>query len=84
MNHRVKLTREDGWQIIRVPRELELPGDEVTLHQDRGRLVVETSEVSAAAAGLLALLATLEPLRAEDRMPAIDDDELLPLDEIDL
>ena len=84
MNHRVKLTREDGWQIIRVPHELELPGDEVTVRRDNDRLVVEASGSAKKPAGLLALLATLEPLQPEDRMPGLNEDDLPALDEVEL
>jgi antitoxin VapB len=64
-------------QALRIPREFELPGTEAIVRREGFRLIVEPTERQ----GLLALLATLEPLD-EDFAPIEDpiptDDGLEP------
>lgn len=74
---RVRLFRNGRNQALRIPRDLELEGDEAILRKEGDRLVVEPVRKGR----LLALLATLEPL--EDELPDVDG-ELGPLDEPDL
>ena len=58
---RVRLFRNGRNQAVRIPRELELPGDEAIIRKDGDRLILEP----AAPHSLLAVLATLAPLDAE-------------------
>ncbi|MHB9100571.1 MAG: antitoxin [Sulfuricella sp.] len=74
----VRLFRNGSNQALRIPREFELPGDEVVIHKEGNRLIVEPVVKKR---DLLALLATLEQI--EDEFPNVDEG-LLPLDEIRL
>jgi antitoxin VapB len=73
----VRLFRNGRNQAVRIPREFELEGDEAILRKEGDRLIIEPVRKG----GLLALLATLEPL--EQTFPDIDDD-LAPLDDVEL
>jgi len=64
VGRRVRLFRNGRNQALRIPRDLELPGDEAVLRREGRRLVVEP----VARPSLLAVLATLESI-----------DETLPL-----
>jgi antitoxin VapB len=66
-HRRVRLFRNGRNQVVRIPVEFELPGDEVIIHRDGDRLVIDPVRKR----GLLALLKTMEPL-SED-FPEIDD-----------
>ena len=72
---RVKLFRIGRDQAVRIPRELELPGDEAVMRKDGDRLVIELKPRPS----LLALLASLEPI--EDEFPPIEE---LPYDDVNL
>lgn len=74
---RVRLFRNGRNQALRIPRDLELPGDEAILRQEGERLIVEP----VLKQGILAVLATLEPVA---EMIADPDEGLLPLDDIQL
>ena len=76
--HRARLFRNGGNQTVHIPREFELPGDEVLLYKDGDRLIVEPVKKQTR---LLELLATLKPI--EDDFPDVDEG-LLPLDDIRL
>lgn len=66
----VRLFKHGRSQVVRIPRELELPGHKAILRRDEGgRLIVEPLPRSR----LLDLLASWEPLREEDQMPVIQD-----------
>jgi antitoxin VapB len=73
-----RLFRNGSNQALRIPREFELPGNEVILYRDGARLIVEPVLKER---NLLALLATLKPVDAE--FPGGDAD-LPPLDDITL
>ncbi len=64
---RVRLFRNGRNQAVRIPRELELPGDEAIIRKDGDRLILEP----AAPTSLLAVLATLPPLDVD--FPRVDD-----------
>ena len=64
----VRLFRNGRNQALRIPREMELEGNEATIHQEGYRLIVEPIHQPNK---LLGLLATLEPL--DEDFPAIDD-----------
>jgi len=63
----VKLFRNGRNQAIRIPRDLELPGDTVRLRKEGDQLILEPIAPSS----LLALLDTLEPI--EEHFPEISD-----------
>ncbi|WP_136661717.1 AbrB/MazE/SpoVT family DNA-binding domain-containing protein [Nitratireductor sp. XY-223] len=63
----VRLFRNNRNQAVRIPKDLELPGDEAILRKDGDRLILEP----ASTASLLGLLKTLKPLKED--MPDIDD-----------
>ena len=57
----VKLFRHGRNQAVRIPRELELPGEDVIIRKDGQRLIIE----SAPRRSLLTVLATLPTLDEE-------------------
>ena len=59
--------RNGSNQVLRIPREFELPGDAVVIHKEGNRLIVEPVVKKR---DLLALLATLEQI--EDEFPNVD------------
>jgi antitoxin VapB len=63
----VRLFRNGRNQAVRIPVEFELPGDEAIMHRDGEKLVI----VPLRKRGLLALLATMQPL--DEDFPEIDD-----------
>jgi antitoxin VapB len=62
---------------LRIPRDLELPGNEAVLRREGDRLIVEPVRRRS----LLELAASWEPL--DEEFPDVDED-LPPLDEVDL
>jgi antitoxin VapB len=72
----VRLFRNGSNQAIRIPRELELPGNQAILRREGNRLIVEPMPRPS----LLELVSTWEPLAEE--FPEIDD--LEPLTDVDL
>lgn len=75
---RAALFRNGRNQAVRIPKAFELPGDEVWVHREGNRLIIEPIP---ARKGLLATLAELEPL--DEELPDVD--EGLPgLDDVDL
>ena len=71
---RVRLFRNGRNQAVRIPREMELPGEEAVIYQQDGRLIIEP----ASRPSLLAYLATLEPL--EEAFPDVPDAPPEPVD----
>jgi antitoxin VapB len=55
---RVRLFRNGGYQVVRIPPEFELPGDEAIIHREGDRLTIEPLRKR----GLIALLETMKPL----------------------
>jgi antitoxin VapB len=72
----VRLLRNGRYQVLQIPRDLELPGNEALLRKEGNRLVIEPVRRPS----LLELLASWEPLN--EGLPDIE--ELEPLDEVDL
>jgi antitoxin VapB len=64
---KVALFRNGRNQAVRIPRELELAGDQALLYRDGNRLIVEEIEPQPA---LLELLDSLKPI--EDASPDVD------------
>ncbi len=76
------LFRNGRSQAVRIPKEFEFEGDEVLITRDAGgKLILEPVKKKPT---LLEVLAMLEPLGPEDRFPDIDDNDLLPLDDVAL
>ena len=63
----VKLFRNGRHQMVRIPVELELPGDRAIMYRDGDRVVIEPARKR----GLVALLKTMKPF--EEGFPEIDD-----------
>jgi antitoxin VapB len=74
---RVSLFRNGRNQAIRIPRELELEGDEAVIRKVGDCLVIEPVRKGR----LLALLGDWDPI--DDEFPDVDSD-LEPLDEVPL
>ncbi len=66
-HRRVRLFRNGHNQMVRIPVEFELPGDEAIMHGDGDRLVLEPARKR----GLVALLKSMAPL--DEEIPVIDD-----------
>lgn len=75
---RASLFRNGRNQALRIPKAFELPGSEVLVHREGGRLIIEPVEEKK---GLLMVLAGFDPL--DEEFPDIDGDTL-PLDDIRL
>jgi antitoxin VapB len=73
----VRLFRNGRNQALRIPRELELEGDEAIMRKEGDRLIVEPLRKGR----LLALLAALDPL--DEPFPDPDQD-LLPVNDVDI
>lgn len=73
----VRLFRNGRNQALRIPREFELAGDEAIMRRDGDRLIIEP----VVKHGLLAVLATLKPLRETLADP---DKGLLPVEDVKL
>lgn len=65
---RASLFRNGANQAVRIPREFELPGKEVLIRAEDGRLILEPVKEGR---GLLALLATWKPI--DDEFPDVDE-----------
>lgn len=63
----VRLFRNGRNQALRIPRDLELPGEEAVLRQEGSRLIVEP----VTRPSLLKLLSLWDPL--EEEFPEIED-----------
>lgn len=75
---RASLFRNGRNQALRIPKAFELPGNEVLVHREGDRLIVEPVVKKK---GLLAVLAGLGPL--DEEFPDIDENTL-PLDDVRL
>jgi len=65
----VRIFKNGRNQAIRIPRELELPTSEATIHREGKRLVIEPVERTS----LLDVIATWEPLDVE--FPELTDEK---------
>ncbi|MBI4793267.1 MAG: AbrB/MazE/SpoVT family DNA-binding domain-containing protein [Deltaproteobacteria bacterium] len=63
----IRLFRNGTNQALRIPRDLELPGNEAVIRKEGDRLIVEAVKKPS----LLALLATLPPL--DEEFPDVED-----------
>lgn len=64
---RVRLFKNGRNQAVRIPRDMELPGNEAIIRRDGTRLVIEPAPPRS----LLAVLATLRPI--DETFPPIED-----------
>ena len=55
-----RLFRNGRNQAVRIPREFELAADEVLIHQEEGRLIIEPARRAPSLAEVLSNLETLE------------------------
>ena len=77
-----RLFRNGRSQAVRIPREMEFAGDEVRIVRgEEGKLILEPLMKKESLADVLS---RLKPLSPEDRFPALDDRDLLPLDDVEL
>ncbi len=63
----IRLFRNGTNQALRIPRDLELPGNEAVIRKEGDRLIVEAVKKPS----LLALLSTLQPL--DEEFPEMED-----------
>jgi antitoxin VapB len=75
VERRVKLFRNGRNQAVRIPREFELPGNDVIMRKEGARLVIEPAPRKS----LLEYLATLSPI--DEEFPEIPE---LELDDVNL
>lgn len=73
-----RLFRNGRNQAVRIPRELELPGEEVIIHKDGDRLILEPV---VRRSDLLETLAGWDPI--DDEFPPVDEG-LDPLDDVEV
>jgi antitoxin VapB len=71
---RVRVFKNGRNQAVRIPRDFALPGEDAIMRKEGSRLIIEPAPPKS----LLALLATLKPLRED--FPQIRD---LPPDPVD-
>jgi antitoxin VapB len=76
---KVQLVQTGPAQMVEMPPEFAMPGDAVLMHQEGKRLILQP--IPPSKGGLLALLATLDPI--EEEFPDVDEC-LLPLRDIEL
>jgi antitoxin VapB len=76
----VSLFRNGRNQAVRIPVEFELPGTEAIIRKEGDKLIIEAK---AKRPTLAEVLENWQPL-TEDEWPDITDDDLLPLDDIEL
>jgi len=63
----VKLFKNGRNQAVRIPREFELPGADAIMRKEGQRLIIEPAPRKS----LLALLATLEPIKEDSHRSRI-------------
>jgi antitoxin VapB len=66
-DHHIRLFRNGSNQALRIPRDLELPGNEAVIRKEGDRLIVELVKKPS----LLTVLATLKPL--DEEFPELED-----------
>ena len=70
----VKLFKNGRNQLVRIPRDFELPGEDAIIRKDGQRLILEPAPPRS----LLAILATLPTL--DEEFPPIEDRPAEPVD----
>ena len=74
VERRVKLFKNGRNQALRIPRELELRGEDAIIRKEGQRLIIEPAPPKS----LLAILATLQTL--DEEFPPVDDSPAEPVD----
>jgi antitoxin VapB len=74
---RAKVFKNGRSRAVRIPQDFDLEGDEVIIRQERDGVITIHPESKK---GLLALLASLDPLGDDDSMPDIEDFPPEPVD----
>lgn len=75
VERRLKIFKNGRNRAVRIPREFDFPGDDVVMHKEGDKLIIEPARPKD---NLLDWLATLEPI--EDEFPEIDDPPAEPVD----
>ena len=75
--YHVKIIQEGNNQTLSIPQELSLSTLEVTIRKEEGKLIIEPYKKKS----LLKVLATLEDSEEDINF---SDDDLLPLDDIEI
>jgi antitoxin VapB len=75
----VSLFRNGRHPAVRIPVEFDLPGEEAIMHKEGDRLIIEPKQKR----DFLDVIKEYGPL-TEEEWPDIPDDDLLPLDDIEL
>ena len=75
--YHVKLIQDGNTQTLPIPQELNLSTSEVTIRKEAGKLIIEPYKKKS----LLEVLATLED--SEEDID-LSDEDLLPLDDIEI
>lgn len=70
----IRLFRNGRSQAVRIPREFELPGNDVIMRKEGARIIIEPAPPQS----LLALLARLQPI--EEDFGSMDDPPPAPVD----
>jgi antitoxin VapB len=76
LERRIKLFRIGASQVVRIPRQFELPGEHAVVRRDGNRLILEPA---APRQSLSEFLKSLEPI--DEEFPPIED---LPPDPVDI
>jgi antitoxin VapB len=77
VEYHVKLIQDGNTQTLSIPQEIALSTSEVIIRQEEGKLIIEPYQKRS----LLEVLATLEDSEEDIN---INDEDLLPLDEIEI
>ena len=75
--YRVKLIQNGNTQTLSIPQELALSTSEAIIRQEAGKLIIEPYQKKS----LLEVLATLEDSEEDIK---VNDEDLLPLDDIEI
>ncbi|PZO76577.1 MAG: AbrB/MazE/SpoVT family DNA-binding domain-containing protein [Mesorhizobium amorphae] len=79
---RVRVFRNGRSRAVRIPKEFEFEGDEVTIRKEAdGRLTLVPEKRERSPKEIIEWLRSQPPLTDED-FPEIDDSDMLPLDDI--
>ena len=74
---RAKIFKNGRSRAVRIPKDFDLPGDEVVIRQETDGVITIHPRKKR---GLLALLATMDRLGEDDVMPQIEDFPAEPVD----
>lgn len=78
----VRIFRNGRSRAVRIPKELDIFGDEVVMHEEGGRVVMERPR-KRDLSEVLAYLQTLPPLGPDEQFPEIEDIPPEPMTDFD-